>query len=186
MADDVKQLPADDTTALPTGEETPTLAAGDDTSALPAGYEVVASDEQTVDSQVAQAEQFGEELMATQNIIQRYSEQYDQLNTKIKDLREMLKNLYDNDEELQTKEEEAKTLTQDVRQRKQRIKESPEAIELQMKMKEMGEEKKEIEETLNNHLLRYYTLTGSQVIEEADGSEREFKINARLKGKKAA
>lgn len=187
MADDtVKQLPADDTPELEAGEQVESLEAGDDTSSLPEGYEVMVADVEEVDDQVAQAEQFGETLMATQNIIQRYSAEYDQVNSKLKDLREMMKNMFDNDAELQELSEQAKTATQDAKMRKQRIKESPESVELQMKMKELKEEQSEIQETLNNHLLRYYQMTGSQVIEEPDGTEREFKVQARLKAKKSS
>ncbi len=144
------------------------------------------SDPDVSEDQVAQAEAFGESLMAVQNIIQRYSGEYDEVNSRLKDLREMMKNMFDNDAELQELEEQAKTVTQDARNRKQRIKESPESVELQMKMKELKEEIGEIQETLNNHLLRYYQMTGSQVIEEPDGTERDFKVQARLKAKKAA
>ncbi|MCD8484547.1 hypothetical protein LRY65_05680 [Candidatus Woesebacteria bacterium] len=191
MADDMtndstKMLPADDTQELEAGEAVESLEAGDDTDALPDGYEIVATDEATVEDNVEQAEQFGEALTSLQNIIQRYSDQYDQVNSRYKDLREMMKNMFDNDAELQELSEQAKTAQQDAKMRKQRIKESPESVELQMKMKETKEEINEIQETLNNHLLRYYQMTGSQVIEEPDGTEREFKISARLKSKKAS
>jgi hypothetical protein len=50
-----------------------------------------------------------------------------------------------------------------------------------MKMKEVQDEINEVKGTLNNHLVRYFQMTGSQVIEEPDGSEREFSLQARLK-----
>lgn len=183
---DAPELEAgDDVASLEAGDETVSLESGEESS-LPDGYEVLVDDaDETVD-QVANAEAFGETLIATQNIIQRYSTEYDEVNAKLKDVREMMKNMFDNDAELQELEEQAKTVTQDARNRKQRVKESPESVELQMKMKELKEEQNEIQETLNNHLLRYYQMTGSQVIEEPDGTEREFKVQARLKAKKAS
>lgn len=185
---DTLALPADDTPALAASS----VSGDDDLDSVSSDvledvddYTPLVGGEST-EAQVAQAEQFGEELMATQNIIHRYSNELDELTDKLKSVRESMKNLLDNDAELQELEAKTKTATQDLRNKKQRVKESPEAVQLAMKAKEIQEEKKEIEETLRNHLLRYYQLTGSQVIEEPDGSEREISINARLKGKKRA
>lgn len=172
----IKSLPADDTQAL----------SASDTVALPApadDYAVLVGPETNAKA-VEQAEEFGETLVATQNLIQRYSQQFDTLKKQMSELRDSLNNIFENDNELQEKEAQAKNLTTDVKQHRQKVKESPEAVQLQMKIKELGEEKKEIEEALSNHLLRYYQLTGSQVIEQPDGTEREFNVNARLKGKK--
>jgi len=182
---EVEELEAGDTVeSLEAGDDTASIESAEGTF-LPAGYEVMVSDAAQVDAEVSQAEEFGETLNSLQNIIQRYSEQQDQVSSKLRDLREMMKSLFDNDAELQELSEQAKAAQQDSKARKQRIKETPESVELQMKMKELKEEQGEIQDTLNNHLLRYYQLTGSQVIEEPDGSEREFKIQARLKAKKA-
>lgn len=172
----------DDTVALPE-PSTPELESGEDT-ALPSGYEVVVNDTDSVMSEVASAEEFGDELISVQSVIRRYSEQQEKLNGEIKERRESLKNLFENNEELQKLEETQKTVNSDVKQKKQRIKESPEAVQLQMKLKELQEEMAEVQQSLSNHLLRYFQMTGSQVIEEADGNEREFSLKARLKGKK--
>jgi predicted nuclease with TOPRIM domain len=180
---DDQSLSASTTQALPPSD-TPELEAGDDTQALPSGYEVVVTDEDAVSGQVAVAEEFGDELISVQGIIRRYSEQQEKLNGEIKERRESIKNLFENNEELQKLEETQKTVNTDVKQKKQRIKESPEAVQLQMKLKELQEEMAEVQQSLSNHLLRYFQMTGSQVIEEADGNEREFSLKARLKGKK--
>lgn len=166
--------------------DTNLLPASDD-QALPApaeDYAVLVGPEGATEQAVAQAEEFGETLIATQNLIERYSQQYDTIKKQMSELREQLNNIFENDSELQEKEAQAKTLTTDVKQHRQKVKESPESVQLQLKIKEIGEEKKEIEEALNNHLLRYYQITGSQVIEQPDGTEREFSVSARLKGKK--
>lgn len=173
--EEVLALPADETVALP---------APDEDQDLPAGYEVVASAPGALQSQVESAEEFGDELISVQAVIRRYSEQQDKLNGEIKEIRESLRNMFSNDEELQKMEAQQKAASTDVKQKKQRIKESPEAVQLQMKMKERLEEMGEIQQSLSNHLLRYFQMTGSQVIEEPDGGEREFSVKARLKGKK--
>lgn len=151
-------------------------------SAEQAEEPVVLSDVE-IASEVGQAEQFGEELIAVQNLIKRYSDQFDEMNDKFKEIRDSLNNLFMNNEELNQLEEEAKVVTNKAKAKKQAVKESPEAIQLQMKAKEIKEEMNEIRQTLNNHLLRYYQMTGSQVIEEEDGTEREFSLQARLKPK---
>lgn len=167
--------------------DTPALSPSD-TQALPEpaeDYAVLVGPQGADPSEVAQAEEFGETLIATQNLIQRYSQQDDTLRKQMGELREQLNNLFENDTDLQEKEIQAKQLTTDVKAAKQKVKESPEAVQTQLKIKELGEERKEIQEALNNHLLRYFQLTGSQVIEQPDGSEREFSISARLKAKKS-
>ncbi len=191
MADDMQTsnatLPAADDLALP-ASDTPALEASD-TLELESGDEVTEIETFSADEmagQVQDAEAFGESLMSLQNVIRRYGQQQDELNKKIKEIRESLKNMFENDEELQKLEAQQKTANTDVKQKKQRIKESPEAVQLQMKIKEFQEEMNEMQQSLSNHLLRYYQMTGSQVIEEEDGGEREFNIKARLKAKKSA
>ncbi len=195
-SDDVQVLPpGQDPAALPAQtEETPVLVSGDDTLALDSGddtdtesdtaYQVLVTDDESVSDQVASAEEFGDELISVQAVIRRYSDQQEKLNSEIKERRESLRNLFENNEELQKLEEAQKTVSTDVKQKKQRIKESPEAVQLQMKLKELQEEMGEVQQSLSNHLLRYFQMTGSQVIEEEDGNEREFSVKARLKGKK--
>jgi chromosome segregation ATPase len=173
-----------DTELLETGDVSPALPAGEETQALPEGYEILVDSPETLDQETHAAEEFGETLVAVQNMVLRYSHQLDELNEKMKHIRESLSNLMDNDNELQELEQKAKTLTTDVKQRKQRVKESPEAVQLQMKANEYKEEKSEIMQTLSNHLLRYFQMTGSRVIEDQDGTEREFSISARMKGAK--
>lgn len=178
MSDDAMLSPA----PMPalSADETPALEANT-SAALSAGDDYVALD---TSSQVQDAEAFGEELLSVQSIIRRYGDQQDELNRKIKEIRESLRNLYQNDEELQKLEQQQKTASTDVKQKKQRIKESPEAVQLQMKVKEFQEEMNEVQQSLSNHLLRFFQMTGTQVIEDEDGVEREFTVKARLKAKK--
>lgn len=180
------QNTGDDEKQLEAGTDPVALADGNDTPALPEGYEVMVADEASMQEQLAESEEFGEELTSIRNLVQRYAQQMDQVGNDMKELRQSLQNMFDNDNDLQTLEEQAKTLTTDVKQKRQRIKESPEAVQLQMKVKELKEEQKEIQETLNNYLLRYYQLTGSKVIEDDSGAEREIRINARISKPKAA
>jgi len=180
------------TTSLPSGEddkqlnagqEPEALPAGDENASLPAGYEVLVGS--GGDKLVEDAEEFGEELSSIRNLIQRYADQADKVKEQVKEVRDSLKNIFDNDTELQELEEQTKQMTTDVKSKRQRLKESPEAVQLQMKAKEMKEELGEIEDTLKNYLLRYYQMTGSTVIEDDSGDEREIRINAKLSSKKS-
>lgn len=189
MADDIQNLQPSDTPALPAGDDElalPEESVVTDAAETPADdYAVLVTDPQEASAQVAQAEEFGEELIAVKNLVHRYAQQMDEIKNEIKVQRESMTNLMDNDEELSNLEEQAKTVTQDVKAKKQRLKESPEAVQIQMKVKELQEEVKEIQEALNNYLLRYYEMTGSKVIEDEEGRERSINISARLSGKKA-
>lgn len=181
---DTTALPQPNDVALPEGEEVKALPASE-TPVLEASVDEVQPLSVTeLEAQTQQAEEFGEVLMSLQNIVQRYGDQLDELNGKIKELRDSLNNLFANNEDLQKAEEQEKTLKNDVKQKRQRIKESPEAVQMQMKIRESQEEANEIKQSLSNNLIRYYQMTGSQVIENADGTEREFSVSARLKGKK--
>jgi ABC-type phosphate transport system auxiliary subunit len=183
MAQTTSLQPGDDEKRLNAGQEPDALASGEDNNALPAGYEVLVSDGD--EEQVEKAEEFGEELTSIRNLIQRYADQADTVRDQVKEVRDSLKNIFDNDTELQELEEQAKQMTTDVKSKRQRLKESPEAVQLQMKAKEMKEELGEIEDTLKNYLLRYYQMTGSTVIEDDSGDEREIRINAKLSSKKS-
>jgi len=182
QTDEPELTAGSETAALPEAEAEAVLPAGDNNPNLPSGYEVLVGEANA--DQVENAEQFGEELTSLRNLIQRYADQADQVKSQVSEVRDSLKNMFANDTELQQLEDQTKQMTTDVKAKRQRIKESPEAVQLQMKTKELKEELGEIEDTLKNYLLRYYQMTGSTVIEDEAGDEREIRINAKLSRKK--
>lgn len=121
---------------------------------------------------------------ATQGLINRLSDQLDELSKEMREQREMLKNIFDNDQELAQAEEVAKDATQTIKSRKTELNESKEARDLKVKIGDLNEEIKMIKESLNTHLINYFQMTGSMVIDTPDGKEREFKLEAKLKPKK--
>lgn len=173
---------ADQTTQTNQADQT------ESTQDLPDGYEVMVGDDQEdqTATQVQSAEEMGENLTALRNLIARYADQLDQAKDVLKELRQSQKNLLENDLELSELEQKANTINTDVRAKKKAIQQSPESVQIQMKIKEQREEQNEIQETLNNYLLQYYQLTGSKVIEDDNGAEREIKINAKISRPKAA
>jgi hypothetical protein len=72
-----------------------------------------------------------------------------------------------------------------LKERKLSLDNSPEVRQLKLKLSEMKEEVKEIEETLNNHLINLFQLTGSSSFDTSDGDQREFVVRAKVKPKKA-
>jgi KaiC/GvpD/RAD55 family RecA-like ATPase len=110
----------------------------------------------------------------------------EKLSAEVKEHNDSLKNLMSNDQELSQLEEQAKAITTDLRAKQQRIKESPESVQIQVKVKELKEELSELKAALNNYLLRYYQMTGSTVIEDDTGDEREIVFQAKLGRKKSA
>lgn len=121
-----------------------------------------------------------ESFSALKGLIQRLSVQLDEVKEKQKELKQRLKNIFDNDSQLNDFEEQAKNAAQAFKKRKQELSDSPEGKEVRGKIKEFGEEIRDIEESLTNSLLSYYQMTGIQSFDTETGEEREFKLKARL------
>lgn len=137
-------------------------------------------------SEIDESNQVAETLTALQSVIERNADQLDQLKEQIKEVRESLKGVFENDSELGVAEDQVKEFTTQVKQRKSQLATSPVAMQLKAKLGDLGEEKKEVEEALSNHLLNYYELTHSTSFDTSDGDQREFSLRAAVKGKKKA
>lgn len=125
-----------------------------------------------------------ESFDAVQALIQRLSTQLDTLKTKQQELNQMLKNVFENDEDLQQAEIVAKEQSVAVKDRKSQITQTNEVMELKMKIVDIREDLKMVQESLNTHLLNYYQMTNSMTFPTESGGEREFKIEAKLKPQK--
>jgi hypothetical protein len=95
-----------------------------------------------------------------------------------------MKNVLINDSQLSEEEEKAKEVKLAVQKRKKDLNQSPEVKNLQLKMQEVKEELKDIEDSLSNQLLRMYQLTGVTEFETDGGEVREFAIKAKVKAKR--
>ena len=120
-------------------------------------------------------------LDATLNLIIRLSQQLEDLMKKQKDLKDMLKGIYDNDEELAKANAEAEAQMKAAKSRKTNLSQSPQAMDLKVKITDLSDDLKMIQESLNTHLLNYYQLTGSKAVDFPGGEEREMVIRAKLK-----
>ena len=134
-----------------------------------------------MDEQVEETKFDATALDATLNLIIRLSQQLDDLLKKQKDLKDMLKGIFDNDEELAKANAEAEAQMKAAKSRKTNISQSPQAMDLKVKITDLSDDLKMIQESLNTHLLNYYQLTGSKAVDFPGGEEREMVIRAKLK-----
>ncbi len=175
-----------DTSTSNTNTSTPALAASD-TPQLQSSQDLALDALSSVDAggdEVAASDEVAESLQFLQNIIERNAQQLENLAQELKERREMLSNLFENDSELSEAQEQADQITQQVKARKSSLRESAEAQVLKTQIGELNEQKKEIEETLSNHLINYYQMTNSTSFDTSDGDQWEFKIKARVKSRR--
>lgn len=135
-------------------------------------------------SETQASDKLAETLSHLQNILERYAMELETIGTEMKAKRESLKSIFENDQELSKAEEEAKTYSTQAKERKGKLQSSPEAVGLKNQLTELSEQKKEIEETISNHLLNYYAITNSKSFDTSDGDQWEFDIKARVKSRK--
>ncbi len=126
----------------------------------------------------------GDTVMATQAIINRQAQRLDSLKEDIHKVNDSLRSILDNDQELSATENEVKEASKKLKERKAQLTQSAETVQLKYKLKEIREQIKELEESLNNHLLNFYQLTGTKVFDTDSGQQREFRVYARILGKK--
>ena len=125
-----------------------------------------------------------ESMDATQSLIQRLADQLDQLKAKQKELSEMLKNIFVNDETFNQNQLQAKEAAKAFKDRAAQLNETTEVKDLKMKLADLKEDLKMVEESLDIHCLNYYQMTNTFSFPTPAGSEREFVLKAHLKPKK--
>lgn len=125
-------------------------------------------------------------LMALQGLVERQAMRVDEIREKIKSLSESMRSIFENDNEYSSQEEYVKEASKKVKDRKANLTQSPEFRELSAKSVELKDELKELEESLNTHLLSFYQQTGVKVFDTSNGTQREFKVLAKLLPKRAS
>ncbi len=159
------------------------LESGEDLArkALEAADELSLPSDAGVDAEVAASDQLAETLTHLQNVIERNVSELKRLKDEIKLKRESLKSVLENDTELAEAQVQAEAVTQQVKERRAKLQSDPQSASLKAQIAETNQEKKEVEEALNNHLLNYYSLTNSMSIDTSDGDQLEFKVRASIK-----
>lgn len=179
MNDQIKSTTTDDATDM--------LEAGDDQEQLQSGEDLALSALSQVDDdeELASSDDLAETLASLQRVIERSAQELDGLSTKLKEKRESLKNVFDNDSQLSEAKEQVDLHTTQLKERKSKLQADPQVTSLKVQIGEINEQKKEIEETLSNHLLSYYSLTNSTSFDTSDGDQWDFTVRAKVKPRKA-
>lgn len=166
MSDDVKQINASDDLAL---------------AALSEASEASQATEQ---DEVSESNQLAETLNSLQNLIEKHARELTRIETELKEKRQSLKNVFDNDIQLTEAKEEVERHTQAMKERKVQLQNDPQSTSLKIDVAELNQQKKELEETLSNHLVNYHALTNSTSFDTSDGDQWDFSIKAKIKAKK--
>lgn len=170
MPDDQKKLQTSDDLALDAlskaSQDTPTLAATSE------------------DQEVAESNQLADTLSSLQSVIERNAQHLETITNEMKLKREELKNVFDNDASLSEVQNQAKESTSKVKERRAVLQSDPQITSLKVQVGELSQQKKEIEETLSNHLVNYYSLTNSKSFDTSDGDQWEFSIRAKVKSRR--
>ena len=129
------------------------------------------------------SDQFAETLQSLEKIIERNANQLNELKEELKKRRQMLKNYFENDVQLAEAEEQAIDYKNQVKERKIGLQLEPQVVDLQVKIKELRERQREIQETLSNHLVNHHRMTNSTSFDTSDGDQWEYQIQAKIKAK---
>lgn len=167
MSDDQKQISASDELAL---------------DALSQASQ--SSEKLETDDELKESNELAETLTSLQNLIEKHARELTRIEGELKEKRQSLKNVFDNDIQLTEAREEVEKHTQAMKERKVQLQNDPQSTSLKIDVAELNQQKKELEETLSNHLVNYHALTNSTSFDTSDGDQWDFSIKAKIKAKK--
>lgn len=167
MPDDQKQISASDELAL---------------DALSQASK--SSESTDADDEIKQSNELAETLTSLNNLIEKHARELTRIEGELKEKRQSLKNVFDNDIQLTEAREEVEKHTQAMKERRTQLQNDPQSTSLKIDVAELNQQKKELEETLSNHLVNYHALTNSTSFDTSDGDQWDFVIKAKIKTKK--
>lgn len=168
MSDDQKQINASDELAL---------------DALSQASQKSENSNQEED-EVEKSNELAETLNSLQNLIEKHARELTRLDGELKEKRQSLKSVFENDVQLTEAMEEVDKHTQVMKERRTQLQNDPQSTSLKIDIAELNQQKKELEETLSNHLVNYHALTNSTSFDTSDGDQWDFVIKAKIKAKK--
>jgi hypothetical protein len=170
------------------------LEAGDDQDLLQSGEDVAlealsqasqgANPAADDDDELADSDDLAETLSSLQGVIERSAQELDSINQKLKEKRESLKSVFENDAPLAEAKQQVDHHTTQLKERRAKLQADPQVTTLKVQIGEINEQKKELEESLSNHLLNYYSLTNSTSFDTSDGDQWDFTVKAKVKSRK--
>jgi len=167
MTDDQKQISASDELALDALSQASKSSEGADG-----------------DDEIKQSNELAETLTSLQNLIEKHARELTRIEGELKEKRQSLKSVFDNDVQLTEAIEEVEKHNQAMKERKVQLQNDPQSTSLKIDVAELNQQKKELEETLSNHLVNYHALTNSTSFDTSDGDQWDFSIRAKIKAKK--
>jgi DNA repair exonuclease SbcCD ATPase subunit len=167
MTDDQKQISASDELAL---------------DALSQASQ--ASEDTDSDDEIKKSNELAETLTSLQNLIEKHARELTRIDGELKEKRQSLKSVFDNDIQLTEALEEVEKHNQAMKERKVQLQNDPQSTSLKIDVAELNQQKKELEETLSNHLVNYHALTNSTSFDTSDGDQWDFVIKAKIRAKK--
>jgi small-conductance mechanosensitive channel len=187
LSDNQKGSMADDTQLLETPEESEKLQSGEDLALAALSQQSAATNMAGVnstDSESEQSDKVANTLTHLQNVIERNANELARINGELKEHRDSMKSVFENDAELSEASDQAQQIANAVKARRTALQNNPQVTSLKAKVGDLNEQKKEIEETISNHLVNYFALTNSKSFDTSDGDQWEFDIKAKVKSRK--
>lgn len=169
---------------LPSPESTAEQVMGETTDLSPKTSKTLSVSTSDDDEEVNKSNELAETLASLQNLIERYANELRRVGDELKQKRESLKNVFDNDTQLGEAEAKVQAISEEVKTRRSQLQTDPQVTSLKVQIGELNDQKKEIEETLSNHLVNYHGITNSTSFDTSDGDQWDFNIKARIKARK--
>ncbi|MDA1079467.1 MAG: hypothetical protein O2840_02130 [bacterium] len=142
---------------------------------------LASTDSGTSLDEVGQSDDLADSLTNLQSVIERNALESERVAEELKLKRESLRSVYENDARLSEADEIAQQKSAQVKEEKARLLASPQTVAIRNSIAELSAQKKELEETLSNHLLNYFQLTNSKSFDTSDGDQWEFSVAAKVK-----
>jgi len=130
------------------------------------------------------SDDLAQSLNYLQNVIERNATELERIEHEMKEKRESLQSVMENDTELGEAEAMAEVATTKLKERRMQLQNNPQVSTLRVQLKEMSDQKKEVEETLSNHLINYFQITQSTSFDTSDGDQWDFSVKAKVKARK--
>lgn len=119
-------------------------------------------------------------LLSLEEMIKRSISRLDELRVEIKKQKEMYDDSFLNNPTFIENTAKAKEAAKDLLVTKKNIASQPAVIQLNLKMRSMRDEAKEMQTSLSDYLQEYQRLTGANEIEGEDGKIRDIINTAKL------
>ena len=137
-------------------------------------------DAEVVETAVETPVSGGQVLINMEALIKNHVSQIDRIQDEAKKLKGMLDDIFANDPTYQAHDKTAREAAKVRTGTKQEILKQPQAAELNLKVKALKSEVKELQVALSDYLQEYARMSGVNEIEGEDGEVREIVYDAKL------